>query len=110
MKGGENMDEKYFYFITVFQKLPSDAIHFDIGNRRCWGFFCDKETAVKAVCENWTDLSEYLYNFAVVEEYREGLIGWTGNRWFFRFDAKKKRFFAIDEPVAFRHVGAFSIG
>lgn len=104
------MDEQYYYFITVFQKLPSDALHFDIGNRRCWGFFCDKETAVKAVHENWTDMSEYLYSYAVIEEYREGLVGWTGNRQFFQFNAKKKEYFDIDEPAAFRHVGAFSIG
>ena len=103
------MDEKY-YFITVFQKFPSDAIHFDIGSSRCWGFYADKDTAVKAVRENWTDLSEYLYNYAVIEEFNEGLDGWTGNRWFFKFDVKKKAFFDIDAPEAFRHAGSFSIG
>ena len=103
------MNEKY-YFITVFQKLPSDAIHFDIGSSRCWGFYTDKDTAVKAVRENWTDLSEYLYNYAVIEEFNEGLNGWTGNRWFFKFDVKKKSFFDIDAPEVFRHVGSFSIG
>ena len=103
------MNEKY-YFITVFQKLPSDSYHFDIGGSRCWGFYPDKDTAVKAVRENWTDLSEYLYNYAIIEEFNEGLNGWTGNRWFFKFDVKKKAFFDIDAPEAFRHVGSFSIG
>ena len=104
------MEEKCYYFITVFQKLPSDAMHFDIGASRCWGFYTDKDTAVKAVHENWTDLSECLYNYAVIEEFNEGLNGWTGNRWFFKFDVKKKAFFDIDASEAFRHIGSFSIG
>ena len=99
-----------FYFITVFQKLPPNNGHFDVGAYRCWGFYKDRETAAKALHENWTDMTEYLYNYAVLEEYYEGLCGCTGNRQFFKYDAKKKGFFEIKEPDSLKHIGSFSIG
>lgn len=106
------MDERQsYYFITVFEKLEIDEAGYpDTGAMRCWGFYKDKDTAFQAVHENWTDLEETIYHYAVIEEYHEGISHYTRYRQFFKFDVEKGGYVEIDEPKEFEHFIGFSIG
>lgn len=104
------MEQKY-YFITVFRRLDIDDLGWpETGERRTWGFYKEKETAFQALHENWTDMEETIYKFALVEEYQEGISNYTGYRQFFKFDEKKGGYFEIDEPSQYEHFASFAIG
>lgn len=100
--------EKY-YFITVFSRLDLDEKGWtDTGNRRCWGFYKDKDRAFQAVHENLTDLNETIYDYALIEEYEEGISGLTGFRQFFKFDGKG--YVEIEEPKGYGLFSGFALG
>lgn len=42
---------------------------------RTWGWFGDFERAEDVVLNNRTDIFEYLYNYACIEEVGEGVLG-----------------------------------
>lgn len=105
------MDEQKYYFITVFEKLELDNLGWsDTGYNRTWGFYTDKEIAFQCVHENWTDLEETIYHYALIEEYTEGIGHWTGYRQWFRFDLEKKGYVEIDEPEGYNHFSCFAFG
>lgn len=100
-----------YYFITVFEKLGiGDLGYPETGDTRCWGFYTDKQTAYDALHQNWTDMNETIYDYAVIEEYHEGISNHTRVRQFFKFDYDKKGYFEIDEPDGYEHFISFSIG
>lgn len=100
-----------YYFITVFEKLDiNEHGNPDTGSSRCWGFYCEKDTAFQAVHENWTDMEETVYGYAVIEGYHEGISHYTFFRQFFKFDRERNGYFEIDEPEVFKHYCSFSIG
>ena len=74
--------EDTYYFITVFKEYD------EYGPRmmRCWGFYKDLSDAVVTVRHNVTDLWETIYEYAIIEEYHEGIGGYNFNRWFFRYN------------------------
>lgn len=105
------LDREPYYFITTFELLEVDSLGWPyVGDYRCWGFYKDKETALKAVHENWTDLEETIYHYAVIEEYLEGISQYTGHRQFFKFDKEIGGYVEIDEPEVYKHYSAFAIG
>lgn len=62
------------WFITVFEKIEADEHHYPVfGDSRTWGFYTDKDQALRAVKENWTDMHENFYQYAAVEGYDEGI-------------------------------------
>ena len=92
------MDEQKYYFITVFEKLELDKLGWtDTGYNRTWGFYTDKERAFQCVHENWTDLEETIYHYALIEEYTEGIGHCTGYRQWFKYHFEKKGYVDIDE-------------
>lgn len=104
-------DQKVYYFITVFEKLDIDEYGYpDTGSRRCWGFYCEKDTAFQALHENWTDMEETVYEYAVIEGYHEGISHYIFHRKFFKFDRERNGYFEIDEPEGYEYYCSFSIG
>lgn len=100
-----------YYFITVFERLDINKYGFPAYDAaRCWGFYTDKQIAIKALHENWTDMEEGIYKYAVIEEYREGISGMTGYRQFFKFDDEREGYFEIDEPEGYEHFAGFALG
>jgi hypothetical protein len=70
------MNNEYLtlYFISVFERVERDKRGFpDFGATRVWGFYSDRDVAIRAVRENWTDMREGVYEYAVVEGYDEGI-------------------------------------
>ena len=107
------MEDKVYWFITVLEYIEEDDLGWPkFGATRCWGFYTDKEVALKALHENWTDMWETCYDYAVLEPYYEGIsgIGDKEDRQFFEYDADKDGYFEIDEPSEVRHVVGFAFG
>ena len=57
------------WFITV--------IHIDkegkFSDSRCWGYYVNKQDCIEDLHNNNTDMSEYYYNYAVIENIDEGI-------------------------------------
>lgn len=104
------MDKQKYYFITVMEKLETSELGYPkTGARRCWGFYTDKEKAFQCVHENWTDLWETCYNYALIEEYEEGIAGYTFFRQFFKYDEEKDGYIEIGEPAGYKHFSSFAL-
>ena len=100
-----------YYFITVMEKLEENPYYYvDTGCTRCWGFYTSKNTALTALHENWTDMWETIYTYAVLEEYYEGIGASTMHRQFFKYDKDEDGYFEIDEPECVKHTYDFAIG
>ena len=56
--------------------------------RRC-GFFTDRETAFKAVRENWGDIHSDKYDVAWIECIEPYILAWSTERVWFRWDDKQ---------------------
>lgn len=74
---------------------------------RTWGYFADRETAIKAVEQNWTDMYEYYYTYAVIEKIPEGICGfeiWVPDesdderQIFFKWDKAGQKYRRVDAP------------
>jgi hypothetical protein len=101
------MDEPKYYFITVFEKLDEK---WGIKNARTFGFFTSFEKADSVVRGNQTDLWERLYDYAIIEEYDEGLYGWTTYREFYKYNIEEDIYEPIDEPNEVKHYAGFAMG
>lgn len=100
------------WFITVFEKIELTALGWpDFGCSRTWGFYSERKTAAQALHENWTDMWETCYHYAVIEQYAEGISGYEfGSRQWFKFDEERNGYFEIAEPEGVKHVGSFALG
>ena len=89
------MEIKSYWFITVFDKIePSDVFYVDFGDSRCWGFYSNRDSALKTLHNNSTDLFEGCYHFAVLEEYYEGISNENmAGRQFFEYDKDKHLYY-----------------
>ena len=107
------MEDKVYWFITVFEYAEIDNFGWPkTGHTRCWGFYTNKEYAIRALHCNYTDMQETCYNYAVLEPYYEGISGevFDEPRQFFKYDKEKNGYFEIDEPEGFAHVMGFALG
>ena len=59
---------------------------------------------------NLTDLWETVYNYGVIEEYKEGISNYTFRRWFYQYDYEKNEYDLITEPEELRHYAGFALG
>ena len=107
----EEYEKEKYYFITVFEKIEADKLGWpNTGSSRCWGFYRQKDVALQALHENWTDMEETIYQYAVLEEYNEGISHATGYSQWFKFDDEKGGYFEIEEPECAKHFIGWSIG
>ena len=99
------------FFITCFQKCETNDKGFlDTGEERVFGFKETFEQAEKALNENYCDMFEFLYKYAVVEEMKPAIHPDVENRWFFQWNEDKQGFFRIDEPKEFEHWCNIALG
>ena len=104
--------EQSYWFITVMEKIdPNERFLAKFGDKRCWGFYANKQDALNTLHENRTDLWETIYNYAVLEKYYEGISNEEiGSRQFFKYDIERNGYFEIDEPECVKHLCSFAIG
>lgn len=87
------------WIITVFSSVSRHPIAgINYSDERSWGFYTDKDVALQALHENWTDMWEYCYRYAVLECYEEGTIAEFIESQWFEFDQGRKGYFEIDPP------------
>ena len=99
------MEQKY-YFITVFHNYDVYGPH----SMRCWGFYTNIKDAIEALDQNVTDLWETVYDYAIIEEYLEGIGGYNWKRQFFKYDKNLNSYRPIKEPEDLKHYAGFALG
>lgn len=104
------MDNQIYWFITVFKEFDKN---YGIKCSRTWGFYRNKEEALKVIKYNVTDLWETIYDYAVLEPYYEGISGYCFDepREFFQYDYKENKYYPIGyEPEEIKNYVGFAIG
>lgn len=98
------------WFITTIETIEKTDLGFPLfGDVRTWGFYFDKELAIRALHNNLADMREFLYDYAVIEEYYDGIIQSSGERQWFQWNENKKGFFEIDEPNEVKNLANFAL-
>lgn len=101
------------WFVTVIEKLDADGYgdgFCDTGDTRTWGFYSDVNDAINALHNNKTDMHEYFYDYAIIEEYDEGICNGTSRYQWFKWDNERNGYFEIDEPRCVSRMCDFAIG
>lgn len=99
------------YFITCFSKCEKDEKGwFDGGAARVFGFVETLEEAERALNENWCDMFEYLYTYAVVEKMEPGIHPECEEEYWFEWNQEKEGFFRIEKPEATEGVCNHALG
>ena len=82
----------------------------DFGSERTFGFKETFEKATKALHENYCDMHEGLYQYAIVEEINTPTIhpDVDSKQWF-EFDENKEGFFEIEEPNLCKNYCNFAV-
>lgn len=103
------MKDKIYWFITVFEEFDSQ---YGIKGSRTWGFYSNKEDALKVLNENRTDIWETIYDYAVLEAYNEGISAYNfeEGRQFFKYNQELDSYRPIEEPEEVEHYASFAIG
>ena len=84
------------YFITVMRSDDSEGEH----ACQC-GFFHNRETAFQAVQENWGGIHRSNYDVALIECIMPGIIAWSLERTWFRWDNNAGKYCDAEVPEAF---------
>lgn len=99
------------WFITAMDHLEDDEQFIArTGAQRTWGYYMDKEMAVRALHENWTDMWEYTYDVALLEKFGPGICPECQERQWFRFDRERGGYFEIEEPEFVKCIVNFALG
>lgn len=99
------------YFITVFEKIEPNDIYFaEFGDQRTWGYYKERSMATQALHENWTNIHEGCYDYAVIEDLDMGISPYCKWRQWFKYDRDKDSYIEIDEPACVQHLCNFAFG
>ena len=103
------MKDKIYWFITVFRNFDPK---YGTVDSRTWGFYSNKEDALKVLNENRTDIWETIYDYAVLEAYNEGISAYNfeEGRQFFKYNQELDSYKPIEEPEEVKHYASFAIG
>lgn len=91
------------YFITCMEKPGTELKNGkpDFGAIRTFGYKETYEVAEEALNDNWCDMFEYYYYYAVIEEINPGKINKNideKHRTWFQYNEEKEGFFQIEKP------------
>ena len=95
------------YFITIIEDLDPE---WGTKGTRCIGYKKTFEEADQAVRENWCNINETIYNYAVIEFIGDGMYPDCLKRWFYKFNYDKRIYEPINEPSEVKHYCNCSIG
>ena len=101
------------WFVTVIEKLDTNGYgdgFCDTGDTRTWGFYSDVNDAISALHNNRTNMHECFYDYAIIEEYNEGICNGTLRYQWFKWDNERDGYFEIDEPRCVSRMCDFAIG
>lgn len=90
------------YEIHIYEKpwTLTQYGFFEYGIEECVGFYYKKETAIRAVEENWLDLQDHYARAALVVEKLPGLYPLTPHDkcWYYLWNSTKECFEKTDFP------------
>lgn len=103
------------YTITVFQKIShNDSIAsphiYDFGDRRCVGWFDCFEEANCAVENNFSDMRDDIYDYAIIEKMEPGILTVDLERVVYKWNEEKHSYEKIATPPELAHASNFGIG
>ena len=81
------------YFIMAMSSDDTDAERI-----RRWGFFKNRETAIKAVKENRGDIYNDKYDIVYIECITPYVIVWSLERVWFKWDSEKAKYYEAKAP------------
>lgn len=98
------MSKTKIYVIMTCTKLETDKkfLFPCFGSESIVGFYTQKEVAFEVVRDNWGDIYETCYDYAIIEEVEEGLYPCSTVRWFFKFNKDLEQYEQIPEPDSFK--------
>ena len=70
----------------------------DIESMECVGYYQDFDYAKDTLVTNQLDINETIYNYAMIEEIRNGLYADNVRRWWFKFDYEKGIYEECEAP------------
>ena len=82
------------YFITCFSNYESEYLD----NYRTFGYYSNLAMCIQALNENWADMNERYYTYAVIEEISEGIHSHAKQIAWFRWDEEKEGFYETEKP------------
>jgi len=102
------MNDK-IYTVTMIPPEKIDGV-FQIS--RCVGFYFDIEKAKAIIVNGGQSLCEYYYDYAVIEEKREGYMvhDIDAKDYWYKWNDKKQNYFKCNKPKRFKSVVCFGIG
>lgn len=108
---------KVIHVVTVFQKIShepllNDSSRYmpDFGNRRCVGWYEDIHEAKCAVENNFSNIHEDDFNYAIIETYEPGILCNEIARELYKWNSTTNSYELIDIPVELSKVSNFGIG
>ncbi len=97
------------YTVTAVYTSSDKSIRGD--KYRTFGFFHDLEEAREAASENWGEMHECLYNYLVIESYREGIHSIGDMIDYYKWDYDNNKWLKLDScPKRFRGVCCLGLG
>ena len=108
---------KVIYVVTVFQKISHNHVNDEdntyipeFGERRCVGWFESLSEAKYAVENNFSNIRDDLYNYAIIEQMEPGILIPDIDRFVYIWDKNTKLFTPIETPEELSKVSNFGIG
>lgn len=98
------------FFITTVRLSPDSFLDDHAWTSSCHGYYADVDVAFRAVLENWGDIQEYYYEYAVIEYVPEGIYSSSGDdpQYWFKWDTDCKGWVPCEAPEPFkRTIGWF---
>ena len=110
--------QKRIFFITVFSHLKEIRKHIKTGepilrrSSRVWGWFEKFEDAVEVIEKNISDIWEYYYEYAMIEEVPEGICALSRQEWWWKWEGKDidGKYIPTTRPEDFEQTVCMSIG
>ena len=103
-------DGKYYSYEV--RTSPDQKKYFTIINDRTWGWYNKFEDAEKCVVENWADIYEGEFNYAVIEEKKEGILMFDNNdseHWYkWEGTWEEGKYVPCNKPEEFSNIVGFS--
>ena len=90
---------KTIFTISVMEKIkPGIGDTTEYGHKSNIGWYFKKEDAILAVEQNTADIYEGAYNFAIIEEYEQGLYPIRISVQFFKSNPEINKYEKTEEP------------
>lgn len=105
------------YTVTMFQKISHNPYFKDtskyipeFGERRCVGWYDNFQEADNAVTNNFSNMRQDIYDYAIVEKIDSGILLVDIDRVVYKWDKNKEQYIAIETPVELEKSRNFGIG